>query len=392
MPIRNNHSFQGITRAAVWVLGGIAVVGVAIGTSVGLRGTASPLAVASFAAATVAALVIIIAFVLQVRSDNHSAKRLDQLAEDMRRLAELTQGSIEEARAQRPEPTLCFRTDAYLTSQLHWKRVADNRPLQLEQILEAARANALESLPAPASTQATGMGIDFAKLFSIPSVTDNDRAEFRRDVETYVGRLRTTLQVYDHWRRNRHRFGSLTLRFANTGRVPAAKVHINLDFPGSFVCLDKKPSFAFDLPETPEFKPRTLFPALDLASLTATVPLLEGFSDIAPKAPAPNVRGPRVTSNPPRAEYSIEELFHGRAIEPLKPVVISVDADGTYEIHWSISAGNLPEPVQGTLHLKVTTDELTEPAIGSLVGLSTAPSETAGSWTAGVATKPEEEG
>ena len=388
----NGRPGQVVRKAAAWGLSGIAVIGIAVGISLALRGTASPLAVASFAAGVVAALVIIIAFVLQVRSDDHSAKRLDQLAEDMRRLAELTQGSIEEARAQRPEPTLSFRTRAFLTSELHWKRIADNRPLELEQILEAAKANALESLPAPASTQATGFGIDLAKIFAIPSITDNDLAAFRQEVETYVGRLGTGLQVYDRWRRSRHRFGGFHLQFANTGKVPATKVHITLEFPASFVCLDKAPTFDLNLPEVPEFKPRTLFPALDLGSLSATVPLLGGFSDIPPHPPAPNLRGPRVMASPPRVEYSIEELFHGRSIEPPKPVVISVDADGTYEIHWSISAGNLPEPIQGTLHLKVTTEELTQPPIDTLEGLGRAPSETPGAWTAGGETKPEEEG
>ena len=261
--------------------------------------------------------------------------------------------------------------------------MADGRALQLDQILESARIDALASVPPPASTPASGMTRDLMNLAGFRRVTDDDRAEFHTEVERYLGLLRTSVQVYDNWRRNRHRFASISLRFANTGRVPADDVRITLDFPSSFVCLDEKPALDVRLPEPPRFKRRSLFPGLDyLSSVNATVPFVGGLPPMGPNLPPPNLRGPWVTASPPR--YSIGKLLHGVPIDPNEPVFLRIDADGTYEIHWSMTAGNVPDAIQGTLHLKVTTEELTQPRIDSLDGLVNAPGGTLGSWTAGV--------
>jgi hypothetical protein len=338
----------------------LVAVGVGIGVAVSIRGTSDPITVGTFAAGLVAAAVIIIAYIRQ----ESSAARIDELAKDIHRLAELTEGSMEEARALRAEPGVSFLAGEGPTDDLVWRRVVDHTPIDKEAILASHRTLALETLPpepsgAPsavsASLIATLAALQSSGLF--PGITEADRDRFRERVDKSAEALDEWLDSYPRWRGTRPLILVAKFVFHNRGRVPATDVHVTLSFPAGFQCLEQGLEEMWPPPSPPKFEPpKSVFAGL--GQLNAQAYLSPGlFAGIhAPGLSPPNLRGPWFETDPLRIEFAIGKLLHGVSIETDAPVFLHVPSDGRYEVHWEISAGNLSSPVHGSLLLEATTE------------------------------------
>lgn len=70
--------------------------------------------------------------------------------------------------------------------------------------------------------------------------------------------------------------------------------------------------------------------------------------------------GPWPTNHNTRSTYRLALLLHGRHVDAARggdggPLLVSVSADGDYEIPWGVYAANLHEPAEGSLQLRVRT-------------------------------------
>lgn len=349
----------------------LVAIGVGIGIAVSIRGTADPITVGTFAAGIVAAAVIIIAYVRQ----EYSATRIDELAKDIHRLAELTEGSTEEARALRAEPGVSFLAGEGPTDDLVWRRVVDHTPIEEEAILASHRALALETLPsepsgAPSAVSASLIATLAALQSSgllFPKITEADRDRFRERVDKSVEALAGWLDGYSRWRGVRPLILDAQFQFHNRGRVPATDVHVTLSFPTGFARLEKGLDKWWPPPSPPKFEPpKGVFEGLGQLNAGAYLPpgLFAGMH--APGLTPPNLRGPWFETDPLRIEFAIGKLLHGVPIETDSPVFLQVPSDGRYEVHWEISAGNLSNPVNGILVLEATTETTAGTVIATL--------------------------
>jgi hypothetical protein len=303
-------------------------------------------------------------------------KQQVQMAEDIRRLAELTETSLEEARAQRPQPAVQWLIGSDRTPSdegvLTRKRV--DRLLEVEQIVQRERQVALSTLPPPENQQSehTPRG-PFASIlattrafesqFNSP-VTDADREAFVESVNRYDKRLREWLKSFEEWRRERSFIFEGRVRFQNEGRVPASGVLAQFHFPDNFEPVDELPALP-DPPARPKFKRHSIADAL----MRGVSPRFD-IPSVINRMPSIPVRGnvsaPRYRKGSTIVEYRIDKLLHGVPEDSSEPFTLRIDDDGDYAIPWEIHAENLQERAAGELRLQVITNTEEGPAITSV--------------------------
>lgn len=364
-----------LRRVLLWVAALLVLVAVA-GTASFWLGIASSSALgdAALGVSIVAAVGVLVAVAVALRGNEHQR----QLAKDVKRLAELTESSLEEARAQRPEPTVAFVIKDGFAQEAVWSRLHDARLMDTEAIIASERALAMATLPSPTGSDPYAhslQGLFGASTFAMLGfgpLTDDERNDFVKGLDEYLKSLGSWLGQYDAWRKRMPLIFSGKFRFSNSGRVPARDARVYLDFPGAFQAVEELPELP-QPPRRPRFRRRTL---QDLIGATTFPNIYRplGASALA-NVRRSNVTGPTFGKGSLRVGFKIEKLLHGVPEVNEDAALMMIEHDGAYTIPWEIHSENLSEPAKGELALQVESRTQEGSAITSLddIGVVTDP-------------------
>jgi len=299
-------------------------------------------------------------------------KQQRQIAGDLRRLAELTETSLEDARAQKPEPVVGFLLeDDELAVSVKLEREREHRAIDAEGIVEKERALALATLPSHELREKgfRGFGISSAELMKISAqlgiggISEQEqRVKFEAQVEKYVTQLRAWIREFEKWRQELSECIRLQLCFENSGRVPTYDARIDVHFPDAFEPIEEEPTLS-ERPARPRFTRGTRFP--QLAGLNH---LLAPSASVRPIIPIPsqrNVSRPHYRKGSVHVDIKVTKLLHG-VLERSDMITLRVTEDGAYRIPWEIRAENLPEPAHGELEFTIDTVQEEGPPIATL--------------------------
>jgi hypothetical protein len=329
---------------------------------------AVPLGIA-FSATLALVAVAAVAAVITVGLAWRSTDEQKQMATDIRQLAELTGSSIEEARAQRPEPAIRFLIDGDGFEGLKIERVSLDRQVDTETIVEAERAKAIATLPreldAGESATLARLGIpDLSKTLGAWGVqqgpaTPEEIRRFEQSVDSYIDRLRSWVSDYEAWRKLTWETIRFRLLFENSGRVVCEGLRTDVYFPDPFDEAEEDGPSLDPPPEPPCFRRRSPMEMALGNHLTAAryrdiispVSLPRGLTDSLSQR---NVSSPRYRKGSVHLEITIKKLLHGLP-EQSDEIVVRAPEDGSFKVPWTIWAENLPEPARGELQIELTT-------------------------------------
>lgn len=362
---------------------GLAAGGAAIASRMGTPAASYLLLMCTILAAGGGLISVVVTLTGSASADRHQArfgKQQKEMAHDISRLAEFTQSSVEAARAQTAQPSVEFLLpDGKSGSVVTWEPRLVEQAIDIEGVVSTAREEALATLP---TAPAKGSNNRAATLIGIAAIlessglmggaiTEQDRMDFRAEVDSYGEKLTRWLGDYATWHREMAQVWSARFRFTNAGRVPAHDVTVQLHFPDSFTGVEEAPSFP-DLPTQPRFKRRNLF------DLTSSMSALSALNYPIGRVNVPriggNVSGPRFGKGSLLVEFSIKKLQHGLSDETDEPAILRMPSPGSYNVPWEIHADNMSEPATGELGITVQS--------------TTARSEVLRSWEAVLATIP----
>ena len=361
-------------RGLVWLIVLLLILAVAGATADLVAGVGSnAVSDATLGFTVIAALGALAGAALILAGNAANVAQQRALAADVKRLAELTESSLDEARAQKPEPSVQFRLKDGLASEVRWPRQRDTRSIDIDSIIESERKRTLATLPTPKNNPQVAeierlLGSATLAMMGAGPVTAQERADFQARVDEYVSGLKKWLNDYATWREQVGLVFTGNWQFDNRGRVPARDIHAYLDFPSEFVAVEEFPQLS-NVPERPVFKRRTwqdIFSVPAFSGFYPAIPL--GANSIVGR---PNVRGPRYrkesqSKESQRVEYTIDKLIHGLSELSDDPVLFRIEKDGTYRVSWEIHAENLPEPTRGDLTVQVDTEVRDHPPVTAL--------------------------
>jgi hypothetical protein len=304
-----------------------------------------------------------------------SGKEQRQMADDVRRLAELSESSLEEARAHKPEPAVGFLLrggESAVSAKLERKR--EIREIDLDAIIAKERAAALATLPDRASRPKPGTGLgplgltidEMAKIsaqLGIPHISETDeRVTFETRVEDYLTRLTAWIEEFERWRQELLECVHLQLCFENSGRVATYDARVDVHFPDPFEPVEVEPELS-DPPVRPRFTRDSRFPWIPRS-------LVAPMESVRPAFPQPsrNVSRPKFREGSVHVDLTIAKLLHG-VTERSDTIILRLREDGAYQIPWEIRAENLPEPARGELEFMVETVSQEGSKIETLDGL-----------------------
>jgi hypothetical protein len=217
-------------RGGAHALVGLVLLGVIFGVAYGTgRGGFEA---GTFALAAVAAFAGVAALTGTARRDRHD----EQIARDLRELAEIQRLALTGSDGRKPEPKallLVHGDEGVQSASIERRRP---RPLDIEETVAHERTLALRTLP-PARGEAVDRTIGSLKIHRQPS--EEDRSAFRRKVESYAANLREALEEYDAYRKERALLVSGRFRLENHG--PARNVTLVAHFPDPFEIIRKRP-------------------------------------------------------------------------------------------------------------------------------------------------------
>jgi hypothetical protein len=320
------------------------VFGIAYGT--GHRGFEA----GTFALAAVAALAGVAALV----GTRRLGRREEQMARDLRELAEMQRLAIAGADGRKPDPKVLLLIqggEGVQTARIERRRP---RPLDIEETVAHERTLALRTLP-QAKGQVVDRAIGSLKIHREPS--EENRDHFRRKVESYATNLREALEEYDAYRKERVLLVSGRFRFENHGRGPARNVTVVAHFPDPFEINSGRPGRPV-IPTRPLFhRDRTRLSALlggdprlavqDDASIASQDPSVPPF--------AGNVSRPRYREGSAIVEVGVERLQQSQPTDMDEEAswTLRLATPGEYRIPWEIHCDELEEPARGELRLEV---------------------------------------
>jgi hypothetical protein len=320
------------------------ILGIAYGTGHG------GLEAATFALAAVAAFAGVAALVGSRRRDRHA----EEIARDLRELAEIQRQALAGANGRKPDPKallLIHGEEGVRSARIERRRP---RPLDIEETVAHERTLALRTLP-PVRAQAGDRAIGSLNIHREPS--EENRRDFRQKVESYASNLREALEEYDAYRKERALLVSGRFRFENHGRGPARNVTVVVRFPDPFEIVS-------DWLERPVIPARPLFHR-DRTRLSALLggdprlPVSENAS-IASQEPivsrsGGNVSWPSYREGSAIVEVGVERLQHSQPTDMDEQAcwTLRLPTPGAYRIPWEIHTDELEEPARGELRLEV---------------------------------------
>jgi len=359
----------------VWV---VAVAGVVLSIILSVREGNGVVVALTLAFTIIAALSASLGSYITWRGNRDAAEQQRQMADDVRRLTELTQGSIEEARAQRPEPSVSFLVNRHRADAATLTRTRVDRTLDVDAIMARERMRALATVPQPpkpkSKTPPAGqLGEAFAGLENLLAIqaaiyeklgglgalgmksgpaTAEEKAEFDTRVEKYVTKLRRWLEEYERWHLEVHELVHFQLRFENHGRVPCVGGQYEVHFPDPFEEGPEDDPELADPPARPRFSRPNPFTIPDLT--VASLPVADYLRSASIPRVASNVSRPRFRKGSVIVDIEVKKLLHG-VYEDSDPITLRCPTDGVYTVPWQIHAENLSEPATGELKFELIT-------------------------------------
>jgi hypothetical protein len=346
-------SARRLVRDGAHILAALVLLGVILGIAYGTGH--GGLEAGTLALAAVAAFAGVAALVGNHRRDRHQ----EQIARDLRELAEIQWQALAGADGRKPDPKallLIHGDEGVRSARIERQRP---RPLEIEEMVAHERTLALRTLP-PVKAQAGDRAIGSLKIHREPS--EENRNHFREKVESYASNLREALEKYDAYRKERALLVSGRFRFENHGRGPARNVTVVARFPDPFEIVR-------DWPERPVIPTRPLFhrartrlsallggdPRLAVSD-NASIPSRESMVS----RPGGNVSWPSYREGSAIVEVGVERLQHSQATDMEEQAcwTLRLPTPGAYRIPWEIHTDELEEPARGELRLEVV--ELTD--------------------------------
>jgi hypothetical protein len=334
------------------------------------------MAAATLGVGIVAALAAALGSYITWRGNRDNAQEQKQIADDIRRLTELTQGSIEEARAARPAPVVRFIVEKQGAEGASLTRTRIERPLDVEAIVALERRRAMATVPTPPKPkpkQAGELGSAFAGIQNMLAeqaalyksigglgalggqggpATLEEKADFEKKVDKHLAQLRKWLRAYERWENQRHELISIRLRFENHGRVPCLGGIYQAHFPDPIERGPNDYPELHDAPARPKFSRPGLFSIPDLMT---SYPLgADRLPRLGPVDFVRNVSSVRFRKGSVIVEIEVKKLLHG-VYEDSDSFLLRCPTDGAYTIPWQIHAENLPDAASGELQFEVTT-------------------------------------
>lgn len=243
------------------------------------------------------------------------------------------------------------------------------RPLDIDQIVETAEHEALETMPRAPTPKvprgAFGGVFDLsqsmtASLSSISGASDEELRAFQKEVREYGEELRVWLEQLQASRYERLRAFGAIARVREGGQAPADFARLRLRFPDEFEEPEQPP----EVPE-PQERPRFVGRYGIVAPRPMAVPRIRGaLSRLVPRPE--EFRGVG-------AEYSREDgstvvalnIGHINQHDERDTAEFALRAapPGVYEVRWQVSADGLSPPTEGALKIEVCEPSPGEPIV-----------------------------
>jgi rRNA-processing protein FCF1 len=281
---------------------------------------------------------------LRVCALPEEAKLEEELDKRERELADLQR---EVAQLKLTQPALKFRfVSGEGVTDVEVKRLA---PLAED----AARTAVMQKRKELRPFGAVGEPFNLADFTSL-GTTAEQRAQYDSDVEQY-------LQLYELYVRDSYEFERqkalwVEIRFAleNSGRSPAKDIDVVMEWPGDLTIYT-----ADQHPEGPAMPPAPRRPAFGVQLPSFPAPTLPrplggvGIPDPVPDETMEVTRGERT-----RLVIHIRELKHKYYFRTSTVTLAfpSTEEVRSFGIPFMVYAGNVPEPIKGSLHVKASVD------------------------------------
>lgn len=283
---------------------------------------------------------------------------------DLRTLTELTQTSLEERRARKPDPKVRFLlVDTSKGADIvGFTRPRPRRAFQRDQIVDAEYRRLLGSVPAPETLN------PLASVLFGSGLSQHDIDRFKDELDHYNEKLGNWLLELEQYRDEAVLHLALRFRFENAGRVPAEGLQVQIQVPRGMKAVEKLPEFPKP-PKTPTLRTRS-----DLLDSLGHRPLIR-YPDLADIGPLlGNVRGPHIERG--SVTFHVGKILHGVPEDADGDLYVRTEEDGEYRLPWVIHAENLDGPTRGELILKLASAAEEGPAITTLDDLRAKPEDT----------------
>lgn len=187
--------------------------------------------------------------------------------------------------------------------------------------------------------------------------TPEEYARYNRDRESFLSDYeRYLVKKWDHEDAAR-RSVSLSLSLFNTGTRPAEDIDIHLHIPDGPLVHDREPSSRTPGEPTPPKSPRNTAQMMaeqmsgGMGLLGDVMSRATGYSTASLGSLSSGLTIKRTNSYEVTAH--IDNLKHGYSV-PISPVHLELEPHpSSFTIHYSLHPANLPESVEGDLHVKV---------------------------------------
>jgi hypothetical protein len=213
----------------------------------------------------------------------------------------------------------------------------------------------------PPATKKTNSPISF--LSGQPwLVSENEVKRYKVDLQKYIQQMRSYLK--SEWEYNELYSRIIEIRFVvlNEGNSPAEDIDVFLYFPNGFVVTDEDHLPNKPTPPDKPILPRTLMETIaDMnRQLVPSVPKFPS-AIVTPELPSESGKHPQIRKiNSFEVSFSVPKLKHGLQVEfePVYVIFPSIESAKSFNISYSILAGNHPERVEDQIHIVLNTKGL----------------------------------
>jgi hypothetical protein len=180
---------------------------------------------------------------------------------------------------------------------------------------------------------------------------------YNNQLERFYSEYREYFQELPSHAERERRTVCLRIFIQNQGTAPADDVDVLIHFPDGFQMFEEE-----HLPQVPPPPEPPDYPKSDLQTLHERMVNMSSFSmprlhSLSTPAPTPsNVSSPTIRrSHSYEVELHVDKLKHGfrEAFDPLHLVFDAFDSAASFHADYFLHAGNIPKPVEGSLHVVV---------------------------------------
>ena len=284
---------------------------------------------------------------------------------EQKRIKELEQ-KIHELTQKLPQPALIFsnesqhlKFDLYPATEVtaseiqeKAKKIRQEFPKLETSPSDASKSNRSQSTPGSLAAAIAAMSTG-----NEDTISAKDAEEYNRELDKFYQSYEKYLEAENRYSNFLKRVIKLNVLVTNTGTAPAEDLDVFMHFPDGFELLDED-----ELPEPPEPPQPPARPLTQRQKILRIVnpPAVSTYSTFFPSQniggirPTPNVSSPRITrSNSYDVDLQVRKVKHNLSeeLDLLFVVFDSFENASSFQIDYRILAGNLPQEVEGKLHV-----------------------------------------